>query len=123
MYQDHPFNMERLPTWCSKFCKNSLSDVCVEDCAVTRKMTNFKIKPDYDLPPYPLGDFEDMTKEEKGFSLAIYVAKLTEGNNEYNNEIRQNNDDTGSSRVPKNIKVKNLLFGESEKDTAHKDSA
>jgi hypothetical protein len=115
--------MERLPTWCSKFCKNSLSDVCIEDCAVLRKMEHFKFRPIAfdDLPSYPIEHFNTMTKEEKAYSLAIYITKLTEKIQEVDNgqlsKARQNINRNRSSRLPENIKIQNILSHKPEEDT------
>jgi hypothetical protein len=73
-------------------------------------MEHFKIKPfKFDnLPPYPIEDFNTMTKEEKVYSLAIYTAKLTEKMQEVEdgqyNKIRQGNDYPRSCRIPQTIK-------------------
>jgi len=73
-------------------------------------MTNFKIKPIEfeELPPYPLEDFETMSKEERAYSLAIYTAKLTEKIQEVENgqlpKIRQGNDYTRSRTIFKDVK-------------------
>lgn len=76
--------MERItspPNWCQKLCSNAFSDVCIEDCATNRDCSRFSLKqiPLEKLPEYPIGEMKDMTKEEKFVSVAIYVAKLTEG--------------------------------------------
>lgn len=81
--------MERItspPFWCKKICSNALSDVCV-DCATNRDCSRFELKKDITLeklPEYPIGEMKDMTKEEKFVSVAVYVAKLTEGLKEGN---------------------------------------
>jgi len=98
------------PVWCKDICKHALSDACVEECAVKRNCENFRIKPFEfdDLPPYPLEDFETMSKEEKIYSLAIYTAKLTEKIQEVENgqlpKIRQDNDNTRSRTIFKDVK-------------------
>ena len=98
------------PIWCSGICKNSMSDVCVEYCAVERNCEHFKVKPFEfdDLPPYPVEEFKKMTKQEKSYSLMIYTAKLTEklqeNENGQHSKIRQGNDYTGSCRIPKAVK-------------------
>jgi hypothetical protein len=125
---DLQFDMERLPTWCSAFCKNSLSDVCVEDCAVSRKMTSFRFKPIEfdDIPPYPIEEFACMTKEEKAISLAIYTAKITEkiqeGENGQYSKIRQNHDYTRSRSISENVKKQSLLSSESTENPPHQAS-
>jgi len=107
----HGVDMERLPpAFCSKICKNSMSDVCVEDCAVERKCKNFDLNSCtfHDLPSYPVSEFTEMTKEEKAYSLAVYVSKITEflkgGEDGRTGEIRQGNDYPRSCRIPQTVK-------------------
>ena len=69
------------PTWCSPICKNSMNDVCIEECAIKRDASWFEIKPGLklqDLPPYPANDTEEMTKDEKFKSVVIYLSKVIE---------------------------------------------
>jgi hypothetical protein len=45
------------PPFCSKSCKNALSDVCLEQCAIQRDGSWFDPKPHTDvneLPAFPL---------------------------------------------------------------------
>ena len=103
--------IERLPpAWCSRICKNSMSDVCIEDCAVDRKCKNLDLKnfTFHDLSNYPVSEFNEMTKEEKGISLAVYVSKITEiikgGEDEPRTPIRQSNDYPRSCKIPQTVK-------------------
>jgi hypothetical protein len=118
--------MERLPPpWCSKICKNSMSDVCVEDCAVERRCKNFDVNniTFHDLSSYPVSVFKEMTKEEKAISLAVYVSKIVEylkgGEDEHPKPIRQNFNRSRSGGVPSAVQVKNIFPYTAKENSLH----
>jgi hypothetical protein len=68
------------PAFCSRSCKNALSDVCVEQCATTRDGAWFDPKPHIDineLPAFPLREFvEDFSPKERTICLGIYAEAM-----------------------------------------------
>ena len=69
------------PIWCSSICRNSMNDICVEDCAIKRDCSAFEPRPNLNLsnmPPFPLKESSTMTKEEKFTSVTIYLAKVVD---------------------------------------------
>jgi hypothetical protein len=69
------------PTWCSSLCKNSMSQVCVEDCAVKRDTSWFELKHGINMeniPRYPIEETKEMTKEEKFTSVTVYLRKVVD---------------------------------------------
>ena len=58
-----------------------MSDVCIEECAISRDTSWFELKPGLrfvDLPRYPIDEVKDMTKEEKFTSVVVYISKIAD---------------------------------------------
>jgi len=69
------------PIWCSPICKNSMSEGCIEVCAPSRDCSFFKLKIGLnleDMPRFPLKETDEMTREEKFTSVAVYISKITD---------------------------------------------
>jgi hypothetical protein len=67
------------PTWCSGICRNAMNEICIEDCAIKRDCSAFELKPNLkleDMPRFPLKESANMTKEEKFTSVTVYLAKV-----------------------------------------------
>jgi len=116
------------PAWCGSICKNAMSEVCVEHCAVNRDCSGFEEKPNLklgDMPRFP--KTEGMTKEEKFTSVTVYLSKVVDhlqGNetNEYIHPIRRPVlHRSGGSSLPQDVKVEDLLSGIQEKDSPSED--
>ena len=110
------------PTWCSGMCKNSMNDVCIEECVLDRKAARFELKPGMtleDLPKYPVNDANDMTKEEKFTSVVVYLSKVVD-----HLQGADGRKDIYPSRrriVPKNIKKQGSLSSENKRDITNHD--
>ena len=64
-----------------KICRNSLSDICMEDCAVYKDFKFFETNKELDpmnLPRFTMKEFEELPGKIKGELLAFYVIKLME---------------------------------------------
>ena len=106
------------PTWCSPICKNSMNQVCVEDCALKRDESQFEIKPGLklqDLPPYPVNDTEEMTKAEKFKSVVIYLSKVIDHLMEDDGEDLYY---PASRRILANLTKQNVRLDEEGEDTS-----
>jgi len=110
--------MQLPPTWCGSICRNAMSEVCIEHCAVKRDCTGFALKPGMNLivsPRFPIEHISDMTKEEKFTLVAVYVAmtvdhlKGVQDEPELTPIRRPNHDNSTSSQVSPNLKVEDLL--------------
>ena len=69
------------PVWCGSICRNAMSEVCIEHCAIERDCSGFDPKPNLklgDMPRFPLKGSETMTKEEKFTSVTVYLAKVVD---------------------------------------------
>src|SRR5687768_9428728 len=70
------------PAWCSRACKNALSDKCMEGCAVKRDGSWFDPRPDViivDLPRFPLKEFvEVMGAKERTLAIGLYTALMAD---------------------------------------------
>jgi hypothetical protein len=69
------------PVWCGSICRNAMSEVCIEHCAIKRDCSNFNPKPNLkldDMPRFPIRASASMTKEEKFTSVAVYLAKVVD---------------------------------------------
>jgi hypothetical protein len=69
------------PVWCSSLCRNSMSEVCVEQCAIKRDCSGFEPKADLNvsnMPRFPLQESAGMTKEERFTAVTIYLAKVVD---------------------------------------------
>jgi len=63
------------PAWCSRACKNALSDVCLEQCSVKRDGSWFDPHPVdiQDLPPFSAQVFvEELSPKQRTMYLGIY---------------------------------------------------
>lgn len=109
------------PTWCSSICRNSMNEVCVEDCAIKRDAEWFEVKEIAleDMPRFPLKDFTngDMTPKERQVCAGVYLAKVvdkmqgvTDGQNV--NRVR-------SRRIPTALKVSGVLYDSTQGNTVH----
>lgn len=64
-----------------KVCRNSLHDICLEDCAVYRDFKYFEPRKDMnalDLPRFTMEVYKELPGKIKGELLAFYVIKLME---------------------------------------------
>ena len=69
------------PVWCSAICRNAMSEVCVEQCAIERDCSSFDLKSNSkleDMPRFPLKTSANMTKEEKFTAVTVYLAKVVD---------------------------------------------
>lgn len=69
------------PAWCGSMCRNAMSEVCIEECAIERDCSGFDAKPNLkleDMPRFPLKGSANMTKEEKFTSVTVYLAKVVD---------------------------------------------
>jgi len=68
--------------YCSSICKNSMNEICVENCAIKKDMSAFELKKGVelpDLPPFPLDEFiHTMTPRERQNVMAVYMAKTVD---------------------------------------------
>ena len=70
-----------------RICRNSLLDVCVEDCAVYKDFKHFEPDmrlPVLNLPRFTMQEYQELPGVVKGEFLAFYLIKLMEvlnGNN------------------------------------------
>ena len=109
------------PTWCSGICRNAMNEVCLKNCAVNRDCSGFEMKKGFklkDLPRFPLDASAAMTKEEKFTAVTVYLAKVVDHLQGVENEPtiyppirRQNLHGSGSSRIPEDLKIEDLLLG------------
>jgi hypothetical protein len=93
-----------------KVCRNLMSEMCVEYCAKRKDYSFFELKKGLsiqDLPPFPLREWEEMSKQVKSKVIAIYLAQITG----YLQGVENGsfNDRPGSSPIFKNVEIKNLL--------------
>lgn len=117
------------PTWCSSLCKNSMQDVCVEECAGKRDCSWFEPKEGLnlvDMPRFPFQDTKEMTKEEKFMSVTIYLSKVVDHLKGVRDERpiriyprRPHVDRQRGSQIPSLVEVTGLLDGSPEKDAVH----
>ena len=111
------------PTWCSGICKNSMNDVCIEECVLDRKAAWFELKPGItleDLPKYPVNDANEMTKEEKFTSVVVYLSKVVD-----HLQGADDGKDVYLSRgriVRNNFKKQDLLSSEKKRDISNQDT-
>ena len=67
------------PAWCGAICRNAMSEMCCEHCAIKRDTSFFEPRPDLklsDMPRFP--KTEGMTREEKFTSVTVYLAKVVD---------------------------------------------
>ena len=120
-------NMERKEikypaAWCSRICRNSMNETCVEHCTVKRDCSSFIPKPHIELEDmalFPLKEWSGMTKGEKGTSIAIYVSKIVEHlkGGENGTDIHY----PRSLTLFENFKIKSLQHGSARIDTTCED--
>jgi hypothetical protein len=81
-HRDEDVAMAFPPAWCSRACKNSLSDKCIEWCAIKRDGSWCDPRPDVaimDLPRFPLREFiEEMTPKERTLAIGLYTALMVD---------------------------------------------
>ena len=102
------------PIWCSSICRNAMTEVCVERCAIARDTSQFEPAKGLklaDMPKFP--NTKGMTREERFTSVVIYLAKITDhlqgANNEYSPVRRPYTHSSTSRRLSPTIQVKDLL--------------
>jgi len=64
-----------------KVCRNSLHDICVEDCAVYKDFKAFETSKEMDpvdLPRFTMKEYRELPGKIKGELLAFYIIKLME---------------------------------------------
>jgi hypothetical protein len=69
------------PPWCGSICRNAMSEVCMEHCAIERDCSGFEPKPNLnlgDMPRFPLKASSNMTKDEKFTAVTVYLAKVVD---------------------------------------------
>ena len=67
--------------WCSRICRNSMNDLCLEECAVRRDTSHFLPAQGLtldNLPRFPLLETRYMTREEKFTIVTVYLAKIVD---------------------------------------------
>jgi len=102
------------PLWCSGICRNAMSDLCLESCAIKRDTSQFEPTKDLklaDMPNFP--NPKGMTREERFTSVVIYLTKITEhlkgDDNEYIPVRRPDTHSSSSRRLSPVVQVKDLL--------------
>ena len=68
-----------------KICRNSMSDVCMEDCAVYKDFKFFETRKEMNpmnLPRFTMKEYQELPGKIKGEFLAFYLMKLMELLNE-----------------------------------------
>ena len=116
------------PAWCGAICRNAMSEMCCEHCAIKRDTSYFEPKSDLNLSNMPrFPKTEGMTKEERFTSVTVYLAKVVDhlqGNdNEYTLPVipRSNLNRSTSSTISAIVQVKDLLPNLQEANTSHTD--
>lgn len=70
------------PAWCSKACRNSLTEVCMEHCAIKRDGSWFDPRDDIeimDLPRFPLKEFvQEMGPKERTLAIGLYTSLMVD---------------------------------------------
>jgi len=100
-----------------------MNELCLEHCAIERDCSGFEPKPtDFDrVPRFP--NTAGMTKEERFTAVCYYLGKITDylqGVEDERISRRSRLNDPRSKSLPKNLKVKALLHGIEETNSAHK---
>ncbi|HRJ74838.1 MAG TPA: hypothetical protein PLX90_02525 [Anaerolineales bacterium] len=120
-------NVQLPPQWCSAICRNAMSEICIESCAITRDMTGFDPKPNLsllDMSRFPITGPSNMTKEERYTIVSIYLSKIVdylqgvENENQHIIAGRSDFDHSRSSHISKVIEIKDLLSGIHETNTS-----
>lgn len=112
------------PSWCSSICRNSMQDVCVEECAIKRDCSWFEPKEGLnleDMPRFPFKETSEMTREEKFVSVTIYLSKVVDHLKGYDDERkfqlhhkRSHVNRFRSSQISSPVEVSSLLDGAKE---------
>ena len=70
------------PAWCSAICYNSLSNLCIEDCAIAKDCRHFKLKRGIQLEQlarFPLEEFlNEMPPHARQIVIGIYMSKISD---------------------------------------------
>jgi hypothetical protein len=68
------------PAWCGRVCKNNMSEICVEKCAIARNCSGFEPKEGLTLIDLPvhMPDPDTLSREEKFNVLYLYTSKLND---------------------------------------------
>jgi len=112
--------------YCAAICRNAMTDLCLENCALERKGRWFQLKNDLsiqDMPRFPINEFvDDMTPDERKIILGSYTAKLVDQAQGVIYEPRfiqrPRLHNSPSSQVPTNLQVQSVLHGVSEAITS-----
>jgi len=128
---NQPAIMHLPPPWCSSICRNSMNEVCIEQCAINHDCSGFEPKKDLkleDMPRFPLDASFGMTKEERFTAVTVYLAKVVDHLQGVEDEHtidpfirRQDLHSTGSRHLPENLQVKDLLSGVQEANSSPED--
>ena len=62
-----------------RMCRNSMSQGCIEVCAIRRDYSYFDLKRNMtleDMPRFPLDEWDDMPSKVRGKVVAAYLAKI-----------------------------------------------
>jgi len=105
------------PPWCGAICRNAMSEVCLEHCALKRDTSAFDPKdiPLADMPRFP--KTEGMTREERFTSVTIYLSKVVDHlqgvEDEYSTFVirRPSTDSKASSRLSPVVEIQSVLHG------------
>lgn len=63
--------------WCGAICKNSMSEICIENCAIKRDCSSFNLKRTMDLATMPkFPNTATLTREERFTVVTVYLAKV-----------------------------------------------
>ncbi len=103
------------PIWCASICRNAMSEVCIEHCAIKKDTAHFKVRPELkltEMPKFP--DPAGMTREERFTAVVVYLSKITShlqgAENDDTYIVRRPHPHRSSSRrLSPVVQVKNLL--------------
>lgn len=102
------------PAWCSRACKNALSDICIERCAIRRDGSHFDPK-EYlgimDLPRFPLHEFiSEMSPRDRTFVIGLYTSMMVDQAQGRETRYERRNPHRPRSRqIPKAFESQGLL--------------
>ena len=109
------------PAWCGAICRNAMSEMCCEHCAIKRDTSYFEPKPNLnlgDMPRFPLRQSANMTKEERFTAVTIYLAKIVDhlqGNEDEPKiypPVKEDVYDSQNSLLSHTVKIQDLLTSE-----------
>jgi hypothetical protein len=102
------------PIWCGSICRNSMSEKCVEHCAIKRDCSYFESRRNIkliNLPPFP--KTTEMTRAEKFTLVTLYLEKIVDHlqgvNDEYITVRRPDTYSSPSSQLSPIVEVKDIL--------------